>query len=99
MISFVRTGAIAPGKGTQAFAFGQKIVAYWQSNYHQHVDLLRPIGGNPLRLGLTSNYKDLAEFEKILNKSSADPNYLELLASGADCWIPGSLHDEIWRSA
>jgi hypothetical protein len=99
MISFVRTGAIAPGKGAQTLAFAQKIVAYWQSNYDQHIDLLRPIGGNPLRLASVSSYKDLAEFEKILNKSSSDQKYLELLASGADCWIPGSLNDQIWRRA
>jgi hypothetical protein len=99
MISFVRTGAIAPGKGTQALALAQKIVAYWQSNYDQHIYLLRPIGGNPLRLAFTSSYTDLTEFEKMLNKTSADQKYMELLASGADCWIPGSLNDEIWRSA
>jgi hypothetical protein len=99
MISFVRTGAIAPGKGVQAIAFAQKIVAYWQTHYDQHIDLLRPIGGNPLRLAFRSGYKDLAEFEKLLNKSSADQKYLELLASGADCWIPGSLSDEIWKGA
>jgi len=99
MISFVRTGAIAPGKGAQAFAFAQKIVAYWQSNYDQHIDLLRPIGGNPNRIAFTSSYKDLTEFERILNKSSADQKYMQLVASGADCWIPGSLNDEMWRSA
>ena len=99
MISFIRTGAIAPGKGAQALDFAHKIVAYWQSNYDHRVDLLRPIGGNPLRLQFTSSYSDLAEFEMISNKSSADQKYMELLASGADCWIPGSLNDELWRSA
>ena len=99
MISFVRTGSIAPGKGAQAFAFAQKIVAYWESNYDQHIDLLRPIGGNPNRIAFTSSYKDLAAFEKVLDKSSVDQKYMELLASGADCWIPGSLVDEMWRSA
>jgi len=99
MISFVRTGSIAPGKGAQAIAFAQKIVAYWKSNYDQDIELLRPIGGNPNRIAFTSSYKDLAEFERVLNKSSADPKYMELLASGAECWIAGSINDEMWRTA
>lgn len=82
MISFARTGSIAPGKGVQAFAFAQKIVSYWKSNYDRDIDLLRPIGGNPNRIAFVSRYKDLAEFEATLTKTLADKNYLEMLAWG-----------------
>jgi len=99
MISFTRTGAIAPGKGAGAFAFAQKVAAYWKDNFHQELELRRPIGGNPNRIAFTSTYKDLAAFDAVSVKSMADAKYQELLGTGAELWIAGSLHDEIWRSA
>ncbi len=99
MITFVRTGAIAPGKGAAAFAFAQKIVDYWRSNYDREIEILRPIGGNPNRIAFVSRYRDLAEFDAASTKSLADAKYLELVGAGADLFIAGSLHDEIWRRA
>jgi hypothetical protein len=98
MITFVRTGAIAPGKGAGAIAFAQKIVAYWRDNYDRQIDVLRPVAGNPNRITFVGRYKDLAEFDSSATRSMADTKYLELLASGADLFIAGSIHDEIWRS-
>jgi hypothetical protein len=57
MISFVRTGAIAPGKAAAAFAFAQKIVEYWRQNYDREIELLRPVGGNPNRIAFAGRYK------------------------------------------
>lgn len=99
MISFVRTGAIAPGKGAAAFAFAQKIVTHWKPNFNRDIELMRPIGGNPNRIAFVSRYENLTEFETTLTKSMADKGYMELLASAADLWIAGSLNDEVWRSA
>jgi len=99
MIFVVRTGAVAPGKGVQAFGFAQKIVAYWKSNFDHDIELRRPIGGNPNRIAFAANYKDLIDYERVTQKSSTDQKYMELLASGAECWIPGSINDELWRTA
>jgi hypothetical protein len=83
MITFVRTGAIAPGKAPGAIAFAQKIVAYWKDNYD--------------RITFVSRYKDLAEFDATALRSTTDAKYMELLATAADLFIAGSIHDEIWR--
>ena len=99
MISFVRTGAIAPGTAAAAFAFAQKVVEYWRQNYDREIELLRPLGGNPNRIAFAARYKDLAEYEAVSVKSLADKNYMELVSAGADLWIAGSLRDEIWRTA
>lgn len=99
MIYFSRTGAIAPGKGPAAFVFAQKIVSYWKSNFGREMELRRPIGGNPNRISFVVLYKDLAEFDALSLKIQEDKKYMDLLMSGAEMWIAGSLHDEIWRSA
>jgi hypothetical protein len=99
MIYFARTGAVAPGKGLPAFAFAQKIVEYWKTNYDRELELRRPIGGNPNRIAFVGRYQDLAEFDAVSQKSMADKKYLELLSTGGELWIAGSLQDEIWRSA
>ena len=98
MITFVRTGAIAPGKAPGAIAFAQKIVAYWQATYDREIEILRPVAGNPNRISFVGRYKDLAEFDAAAIRSTTDAKYMELLATGADLFIPGSIHDEIWRS-
>jgi hypothetical protein len=98
MITFVRTGAIAPGKGVAAFAFSQKVVAYWRDHYDREIDVLRPVAGNPNRISFVGRYKDLAEFDAFATKSLADATYMQLLVGGADLFIAGSIQDEIWRS-
>jgi hypothetical protein len=98
MITFVRTGAIAPGKAPGAIAFAQKIVAYWKANYDQEIEIHRPVAGNPSRISFVGRYKDLADFDAAATRSMADPKYMELVATAADLFIAGSIHDEIWRS-
>jgi hypothetical protein len=57
-----------------------------------------PIGGIPNRIGWASRYDNLAALEATLNKLMADPKYMELVAKGAENFIAGSVHDEIWRT-
>jgi len=97
MITFVRTGAIAPGKAPGAIAFAQKIVAYWQATYDREIEILRPVAGNPNRISFVGRYKDLAEFDASAIRSMTDAKYMELLGTAADLFIAGSIHDEIWR--
>jgi len=98
MITFVRTGAVAPGKFAATLAYAQKIVAYWRDHYDREIDVHRPVAGNPNRISFVGRYKDLAEFDSVVAKTLADTKYLELVAGGADLFIAGSIHDEIWRS-
>jgi len=98
MITFVRTCAIAPGKGAAALAFAGRIVAHWRDSYDREIEVLRPVAGNPGRLTFVGRYTDLAEFDASALRSMTDAKYQELLAGGADLFIAGSVHDEIWRS-
>ena len=97
MITFVRTGAIAPGKAPGAIAFAQKIVAYWKDNYDREIEILRPVAGNPNRISFVGRYKDLPDFDASALRSMTDAKYMELLGTAADLFIAGSIHDEIWR--
>jgi hypothetical protein len=99
MITFTRTAAIAPGKAAAAAAFAQKVVDFYTSNYDIRVDVLRPIGGNPNRIAWRVRYDDLAALEANQLRSQADAKYMELIGTGADLFIAGSVHDELWRSA
>ena len=98
MITFVRTGAIAPGKHAAVAVFAGKIVDYYKQTYDTQIELMRPIGGNPNRIAFVARYRDLAAFDAISVRSQSDAKYLELLASGADLFNAGSIDDAIWRS-
>jgi hypothetical protein len=99
MISFIRTAAIAPGKGPAAAAFAAKILDYYKTHYGTQLELMRPIGGNPNRIAWVARYESLAAFDAVSTKSQSDQKYLELLGTAADLFTPGSVRDEIWRSA
>ena len=99
MIKFTRIGAIAPGKAAAVAVFAQKVVDFYRTQYDHKVEVMRPIGGNPNRIAWVATYPDLAAFDALTTRSQGDPKYLELIASAADLFIAGSVHDELWRSA
>jgi hypothetical protein len=57
-----------------------------------------PIGGNPNRIAWRSSYEGLAHWEALSAKVLADPDYQAAVTGNAATFIPGSVHDEIWRT-
>jgi len=98
MIRFVRTASIAPGKLGSALVFAKQISGYLEKQYALKLEVMLPVGGNPHRVAWRSEYANLAAMEEAQAKFMADPKYLELLATGADNFIAGSLNDSIWRT-
>jgi hypothetical protein len=61
------------------------------------VTVAMPVGGNPNRISWHVRYDNLAALEDTQGKLLQDKKYLDMIASSADCFIAGSVHDEIWR--
>jgi len=97
MIVTNRTVSIAPGKNVAAIGFAKQIAAYIKASTGTDVEVLTPIGGDPFRITWMSHYPDLAEFEVRWAKVSTDQKYIQLVASGLDNFVPGSIFDTIWR--
>jgi|SRR5271166_1144098 len=98
MITFVRTISIAPGKNADAIAIAHNITKYIKDRFKRDVRMSMPIGGNPNRIAFASTYADLAELESAITQTMADADYQKLVAGNAANIIPGSVHDEVWRS-
>ncbi len=98
MIHFTRTTSIAPGKVADAMAFANEMIDYLGSAHGQQTTLMMPVGGNPHRLCWYTSYENLGEMEKFVAKTMSDPKYLAILAKAATLFIPGSAHDDIWRT-
>jgi hypothetical protein len=43
-------------------------------------------------------YASLAEWETLTGKLLADKAYMELVSKHSDTFLPGSVHDSIWRT-
>lgn len=99
MIAFVRVASVKPGKTGAALAFAKEIAAYAKSAHLLDLEVLTPIGGQVQRVAWSARYKDLAAMEATMDKMMADPKYWELVNGASDCFMPGSLHDGIWRTA
>jgi hypothetical protein len=98
MISFYRSACIAPGKTPSALAFAHEVAAYAKTLTGVDLKVGVPVGGNPSRVGWSSQYENLAAMEAAMAKLSGDAKYWEMVGRGADNFVAGSLHDEIWRS-
>ncbi len=98
MITVTRIASIAPGKTGDALAFAQHIAKYIKQNHGTTLEVLMPIGGNPSRIAWLARYDSLAQWEGLTGALMADQGYLETLAKNSATFLPGSVHDEIWRS-
>jgi len=98
MITFVRTASIAPGKLPEAVAFAHKVADLVKNKTGDTISITMPVGGNPNRIAWVSVYASLAEVEERTTKLLGDRDYLSLLNTAATLFLPGSVHDEIWRS-
>jgi hypothetical protein len=98
MISFTRIATIAPGKNAAAMAFARQVATYIKDTHKAQIDVGLPVGGNPSRVSWRSTHASLAELETAILALAVDQGYADLLAKGAELFLPGSLHDEIWRT-
>jgi hypothetical protein len=98
MIHFTRTTSIAPGKVADALTFAGEMIEFITATQGQKMQLMLPIGGNPHRLRFYTSYDTLADMEKAQAAMMADAKYLSILGKSASLFIPGSAHDDIWRS-
>jgi hypothetical protein len=97
MIAFNRTASIAPGKMGAAMAFAHEIATYLKTAHGIDLEVMIPIGGNPNRIGWTTRYQDLAALDVMNTKMLTDKKYMELVSKNSDNFIPGSVHDSMWR--
>jgi hypothetical protein len=98
MITFTRTASIAPGKTGDAVAFAHQVAKHIKGKYGTTLELLMPIGGNPGRIAWQTRYQDLGEWESLSTKLMADSEYMAMIAKSSACFLPGSVHDDIWRT-
>lgn len=98
MITFIRSAVVAPGKTAEAFAFAKQIAELVQRKHGATVQVLLPVGGNPARVAWLVHYEGLAHWEALNTKLLGDPDYMSMIGSTSATFVPGSLHDEIWKA-
>jgi hypothetical protein len=98
MIAIIRSASIAPGKMGNATAFGHQIAKSIKTKHGTTLEVLMPIGGNPGRIAWLARYDSVARWEALTGKLIADKEYMNLILKQAETFLPGSVHDDIWRA-
>jgi hypothetical protein len=98
MITFVRTASIAPGKVVEAITFAHEIAKLVEKITDLKIGVSMPVGGNPFRIAWVASEPDLASVEANMSKLLSNAEYMKLAESSASYFLPGSAHDEMWRS-
>ena len=96
MITFVRTWTVAPGKAHEAMTFAHEVAKMVEAKVGIKVNVMRPIGGNPSRIGWVASYDNLAAFKSATMKLLSDAGYMKSVESSAPYFLPGSGHDKLW---
>jgi hypothetical protein len=100
MITFVRTASIAPGKVVEALTFAHQVAALTEKITGVKIGVTMLVGGgNPFRIAWVGMEVDLGAFEATMVKMTSNSEYMKLVESSASFFLPGSAHDELWRSA
>ena len=97
MIEFCRSAVIAPGKLGGTVVFAKEVAAHIATTTGTEVSVAVPVGGNPSRIAWSTRHDSLADFDATMMALMADPAYAELVEKNAANFIPGSVHDDIWR--
>jgi hypothetical protein len=98
MITFVRTASIAPGKVVEALTFAHQIAKLVEKITGLKVGVNMPVSGNPFRVAWVAAEPDLASVEANNNKLLSNAEYMKAVEGSASLFLPGSAHDEMWRS-
>jgi hypothetical protein len=98
MITFVRTASIAPGKVGDAIAFAHKVAKLVEKITGLKIGVSIPVGGNPFRIAWVTTEPDLASVEANMSKLLSNAEYMSFIETSGSYFLPGSVHDEIWRS-
>jgi hypothetical protein len=98
MITQIRSAAVAPGKTGDAIAFANQIAKHVKEKYGTTVELLMPIGGNPGRIAWRISYESMSQWEALTAKLLADPDYQAAVVKNSATFLPGSVHDDFWRT-
>ena len=98
MVTMIRSAAIAPGKAGDAVQFAYNVTKFIHDKYGVKIHIMMPIGGNPNRIGWQITYESVADWDALGSKLLADPEYGAMVAANAATFIPGSVHDDLWKS-
>ena len=98
MITFIRTFSIMPGKTAEALAFAHQVTKHVKETHGLDISLSMPVGGNPYRIAFVSVAPNMSELEANIDRLAKDAEWEKLIVGNAGNTIPGSVHDEIWRS-
>ncbi|MGA2707720.1 MAG: hypothetical protein ACLQJ0_19695 [Steroidobacteraceae bacterium] len=98
MVYFSRTASIAPGKASEAIAFGHLIAKYIKETYGTILEVLVPIGGDPNRISWHTRYDSLADWEAVTANLMTDKLYVEMVAKQSNTFLAGSVRDDLWRT-
>jgi ketopantoate hydroxymethyltransferase len=98
MIIFARSADIAPGKVGEAMAFAKEIAKLFEKLTGAELTVMTPIGGNPNQIFWRTTYKDLAGLEAAQTAAIADATYMAKIAGAAGLFLPGSVHDRIFKT-
>src|SRR5581483_2427307 len=97
MIYFSRSATIAPGKTVPAPSFARDVASLIKNKVGKDVTIGVPVGGQAGRVAWFVAYDSLAQLEEFQVTLMQDSEYMAMLAKGGENFVPGSLHDDIWR--
>ena len=97
MITIVRSATTQPGKMGEAVAWGKESAAIVKRVTGKEVAFCTSFGGVVGAVAWIVKYDNAAQVEEMGGKLRADREYKAALSKTASLFVPGSIHDQLWR--
>lgn len=97
MISWFRTYNAQVGKLEDLIKLTNQAIKHLKKAHGLDVDLYTQIGGDPTRIGLLGQYKDLGAVGKMEARIAKDAKWADIVKRAGGMIVEGSVHDELWK--
>ena len=87
-----------PGKTFECMSLAKEFVGIVKHVTGRDLTVASSIGGSAAAVAFITTYDSLAEMEELLPKLMASAEYQTALKKAEHIVVPGSTHDQIWRS-
>jgi len=97
MITVVRTASALPGETGDAIAWAKEVAKLVKRVTGKEQVVATAFAGLLSDIAWIAQYDNITQFDELRTKVLSDEQYIAALKKARNLFVPGSLHDHVWK--
>jgi hypothetical protein len=97
MITVVRTASALPGETGDAIAWAKEVARLVKRVTGKEQVVATAFAGLLSDIAWIAQYDNITQFDELRTKVLSDEQYIDALKKARNLFVPGSLHDHVWK--